>query len=70
LLNGDLPSSLPEVLVGNHFWPSDVVDIVEESIDEGLQLVGICLCGAPCLGTVKQDRLHVGVEDPDFVVMG
>jgi hypothetical protein len=48
-------------------WPSD---IVEASVDEGLQLVGICLCGAPCLRAVKQNRLHVGVEDPDLVVMG
>jgi hypothetical protein len=43
------------------------VNIAEASVDEGLQLVGICLCGAPCLKAVKQDRLHVGV---DLVVMG
>ena len=58
LLNRDLPSSLPET-------SSDVVDITEVSIDKGLQLVGVCLCGAPCLRAVKQDRL-----DPDLVVMG
>ena len=43
LLDGDLPSSLPEVLVGNHLWPSDVKDVTVASVDKGLQLVGVCL---------------------------
>jgi hypothetical protein len=35
LLNEDLPSSPPQVLVGNHLWPSDVEDIAEASADQG-----------------------------------
>jgi hypothetical protein len=33
LLNRDLPSSLLEVLVGNHLWPSDAKDDAEASVD-------------------------------------
>ena len=70
LLDGYLPSSLPEVLVGSHLWPSDVEDVAEASVDEGLQPVGVCLRGAPRLRAIKQDRFHVGIEDPDLVVLG
>jgi hypothetical protein len=65
---GTCPVLFQRFLVGNHLRPSDVVDIAEESVNESLQLVGVCLCGAPCLRAVKQDRLHVGVEDPDLVM--
>jgi hypothetical protein len=54
LLNGAL-----EVLAGNHRWPSDVKDVAQTSLDEGLQRVVVCLCGAPCLRAVEQDRLHM-----------
>jgi hypothetical protein len=47
LHNGNLPSSPPEVLVLNHLWPYDVEDVAEALVDEGLQLVGLCLRGAP-----------------------
>ena len=53
LFDGNLPSSLPEVLVGDHLWPSDFEDVAEASVDEGLQLVGVNLCGTPCLGAIK-----------------
>ena len=55
LLNGDLLCSFPEVLVGDHLWPSDVQNVAETSVDERLQLVGVCFCGAPCLGAIEED---------------
>jgi hypothetical protein len=43
-------------------WPlavlsqrSDVEDVAEASVDESLQLLGVCLCGVPCVRAVKQD---------------
>ena len=53
LFDGDLSGSLPEVLVGDHVWPSDVEDVAEASVDEGLQLVAVSLCGAPCLRAIE-----------------
>ena len=41
LLDGGLSSSIPEVLIRDHLWPSDVEDDAEASVDEGLQLVGV-----------------------------
>jgi hypothetical protein len=70
LLNGDLPSSLPvcwlEITSGHLMLRM----LRRHLLLKGLHLVGVCLCGAPCLGVVKQDRLHIGVEDPDLVVLG
>ena len=37
--NGALTSLVPEVVVGNDVWPSDVDDVSEASVDKGLQLV-------------------------------
>ena len=39
--NGALTSLVPEVGVGNDFWPFDVDDVSEASVDKGLQLMGI-----------------------------
>ena len=39
--NGALTSLVPEVCVGNDFWPSDVDDVSEASVDKGLQLVDV-----------------------------
>ena len=40
-LNGALTSLVPEVCVGNDFWPSDVDDVSEASVDKGLQFVDV-----------------------------
>ena len=34
-----MTSLVPEVVVRNDVWPSDVDDVSEASVDEGLQLV-------------------------------
>ena len=55
LLDGGLPCSVPEVFVGDHLWPFDIEDVAKASVDERLQLVGVCFCGAPCLGAIEED---------------
>ena len=39
--NRALTSLVPEVGVGNDVWPSDVDDVSEASVDEGLQLMDV-----------------------------
>ena len=39
--NGALTSLVPEVGVGNDVWPSDVDDVSDASVDEGLQLMDV-----------------------------
>ena len=39
--NRALTSLVPEVSVGNDVWPSDVDDVSEASVDEGLQLMDV-----------------------------
>ena len=34
-----MTSLVPEIVVGNDVWPSDVDDVSEASVDKGLQLV-------------------------------
>ena len=53
LPDGDLPCSLPQILVGDNLRPPDVEDAAEASVDEGLQFAGVCPCGAPRLRAIK-----------------
>ena len=39
--NRALTGLVPEVSVGNDVWPSDVDDVSEASVDEGLQLMDV-----------------------------
>lgn len=58
LFNRSLLCPLPEVFVGDLFWPSNVEDAAVASVDESLQLVGVSLCGAPYLLYLSTFRIN------------
>ncbi|KAK7484682.1 hypothetical protein BaRGS_00024090 [Batillaria attramentaria] len=56
-----------EVLVGDHQWVSDVENVAEASVDEGLQLVGACL-GGPARGFAVAQAAPQQLAQPTFQV--
>ena len=42
-LNWDLLGPIPQLFVGDNFWPPDVEDVPETSVGKCLELVGVGL---------------------------
>ena len=61
---------VPQLFVGDNFRPSDVENVPGASVGKCLQFVGAGLGYTPHFQTVEQDRLHIGVKDPNLVAEG
>ena len=62
-----LSCSLPHIFISDLLLPSDFVDAPQQTdVEECLDLFLHCLCCPPCLTSVQQDSLHIGVEDAKF----
>ena len=52
LVDGRLVCSFQKVDIGYFLWPSDVEDVAQASVDEGLEFVVYDFCGTPGLGSI------------------
>ena len=61
-----LSRSLPQIFISDLLLPLDFVDAPQTGVEECLNLSLHRLCCPPFLTSVKQDWLHIGVEDAEF----
>ena len=61
-----LSRSLSQIFISDLLLPLDFVDAPQTCVEEYLDLSLHRLCCPPCLTSVKQDWLHIGVEDAEF----
>ena len=60
-----LSRSLPQIFISDLLLLLDFVDAPQTDVEECLDLSLHRLCCPPCLTSVKQDWLHIGVEDAE-----
>ena len=56
----------PQFTVADGVWPVDLEDSSQAVVDKGLHFVDGGVGYPPCLCSIQQDYLHVGVEQPDL----
>ena len=61
-----LSRSLPQIFISDLLLPLDFVDAPQTGVEECLNLLLHRLCCPPCLTSVEQDWLHIGVEGAEF----
>ena len=61
-----LIGTLSRVLIRDHLRPPDSQDVPESTVDEGLKFDDDTLGQSPSMRSIKEDRLDVGIGDPQF----
>ena len=61
-----LPHSFPQIFSSDLLLPLDFIAVPQTGVEECLNLLLHRLCCQPCLTSVEQDWLHIGVEDAEF----
>ena len=62
--NPFLLCTLPQLLIRNLFGPPHSQDVLESAVGKSLKLGDDLLSQTSSLVSVKEDGLHVGIEDP------
>ena len=66
LVNGNLISSGPHILVCDPVWPENTQDLSETFVNNGLQSCSEFLCHEPGFTAIEKDRFNIRVEDLPF----
>ena len=61
-----LSRSLQQIFILDFLWPSNLIDTSQRGVEECLYFLQHCFCCTPCLTSIEENRVHVGVEDAQF----